>query len=134
MAAASEVIALRARFAALALGGACQLLQFAVKFFDLPAQLVRRDLLQWSHDLSAMDTAYAMDRALARGKAAGWAGSGGLCVWVGVWGWKRGVSGDYFVGSDSQPSFQYGDFVSIWYCLSPRFLLTRVTSQITCSI
>ena len=56
MVAASEVIALRTRFAALAFGGACQLLQFAVKFFDLPAQLVRRDLLQWSHDLSAMDT------------------------------------------------------------------------------
>ena len=56
MVAASEVIALRTRFATLAFGGACQLLQFAVKFFDLPAQLVRRDLLQWSHDLSAMDT------------------------------------------------------------------------------
>ena len=41
MGAASEVIALRTRFAALAFGGACQLLQFAVKFFDLPAQLVR---------------------------------------------------------------------------------------------
>ena len=89
MVAASEVIALRTRDAALAFGGACQLLQFAVKFFDLPAQLVRRDLLQWSHDLSAMDTAYAMDRALARGKAAGWAGSGGLCVWVGC-GWGGG--------------------------------------------
>ena len=57
MVAASEVIALRTRSAALAFGGACQLLQFAVKFFDLAAQLVRRDLLQWSHDLSAMDTA-----------------------------------------------------------------------------
>ena len=56
MVAASEVIALRTRSAALALGGACQLLQFAVKFFDLAAQLVRRDLLQWSHDLSAMGT------------------------------------------------------------------------------
>ena len=56
MVAASEVIALRTHFAALAFGGACQLLQFAVKFFDLAAQLVRRDLLQWSHDLSAMDT------------------------------------------------------------------------------
>ena len=38
---ASEMIALRTRFATLAFGGACQLLQFAVKFFDLPAQLVR---------------------------------------------------------------------------------------------
>ena len=56
MVAASEVIALRTRVAALAFGRACQLLQFAVKFFDLPAQLVRRDLLQWRHDLSAMDT------------------------------------------------------------------------------
>ena len=56
MVAASEVIALRTRFATLAFGGACQLLQFAVKFFDLAVQLVRRDLLQWSHDLSAMDT------------------------------------------------------------------------------
>ena len=54
MVAASEVIALRTRSAALAFGGACQLLQFAVKFFDLAAQLVRRDLLQWSHDLSAI--------------------------------------------------------------------------------
>ena len=41
MGAASEVIALRTRFAALAFGGACQLLRFAVKFFDLAAQLVR---------------------------------------------------------------------------------------------
>ncbi len=38
---ASEVIALRTSFAILAFGGAYQLLQFAVKFFDLPAQLVR---------------------------------------------------------------------------------------------
>jgi len=41
MATASEVIALRTSFATLAFGGACQLLQLAVKFFDLPAQLVR---------------------------------------------------------------------------------------------
>ena len=41
MVAASEVIALRTSFATLAFGRACQLLQFAVKFFDLPAQLVR---------------------------------------------------------------------------------------------
>ena len=38
---ASEVIALRTSFATLAFGGGYQLLQFAVKFFDLPAQLVR---------------------------------------------------------------------------------------------
>ena len=41
MATASEVIALRTKFATSAFGGACQLFQFAVKFFDLPAQLVR---------------------------------------------------------------------------------------------
>ena len=37
----SEVIALRTSFATLAFGSARQLLQFSVKFFDLPAQLVR---------------------------------------------------------------------------------------------
>ena len=41
MVTASEVIALRTGFATLAFGRASQLLQFAVKFFDLPAQLVR---------------------------------------------------------------------------------------------
>ena len=38
---ASEVIALRTSFAILAFGGAYQLLQFAVKFFDQTAHLVR---------------------------------------------------------------------------------------------
>ena len=42
----SEKIALRTRLAALAFGGACQLLQCAVKFFTLPTERVRnlRDL------------------------------------------------------------------------------------------
>ncbi len=41
MVTAGEVIALRTGFATLAFGRAGQLLQFAVKFFDLPTQLVR---------------------------------------------------------------------------------------------
>ena len=46
MATTSEKIALRRRLAALAFGGACQLLQCAVKFFTLPTERVRnlRDL------------------------------------------------------------------------------------------
>lgn len=37
----SQMVSLRTGFAALAFGTACQLLQFSVKFFDLPAQVIR---------------------------------------------------------------------------------------------
>ena len=63
-----EMIALRTRLATLALGGACQLHQCAVKFFALPTQRVRilRDLREcgpiWVNGDSEVYTRFGQPR------------------------------------------------------------------------
>ena len=51
-------------------------------------------MVRCRHGVAGMDAGCAVDWALARGSAASWVGSGGVCVWVGG-GWVK-VSSDVF--------------------------------------